>query len=198
MELWNHKERQEGPPYQKLRDECIHWIKLLLSVVCVTEKNAHLHLQKFLAPVEGSIIKDKKCQKYIMSHVMKKTINKFPKLSIQMFFALYKSFKIWPITVSLNYHSPICSSMHCPFYLFSTITHSSIYLFSTIIHSSMYIFQSIHSSINALSILPAVYVSTVIHSSVCTSFIHQLIYSPIICLPFLCHPSLSQSIHSLI
>ena len=148
IELWNHKERQEGPSYQVLRDECIHWIKLLLSVVRVTKKNAHLHLQKFLAPEEGSIINDKKCQKYIMSYIMKKTKKNFPKLSIQMFFALYKSFKIWPITVSLNYHSPICSSMHCPFYLFSTITHSSIYLFLTIIHSSIYIFQSnIHSSI---------------------------------------------------
>ena len=134
IELWNHKKKQEDPPYQELRDECIHWIQLLLSVVCVTEENAHLHLQRFLAPEEGSIVNDKKCQKYIISQVVKETKNNFPKLSIQMFFALYKSFKIWPIKVSLDYHSTIYSSMHCPFYLFSTIIHSSIYLFQHNIH----------------------------------------------------------------
>ena len=149
MELFDNKENKH--PYRDLREECFKWIKLLFNVVSVTDENAHLHLQKFLAPNEGSIVNDEECRSYIISQVVEKAKYSFPKLSIEMFFSLYKSLNIWPNAVSLSYHPPIYSCMHCPFYLFSTIIHSSIYLFQ-----SLSIHPSIYSISTPLFILPSV------------------------------------------
>ena len=99
-ELWNRKGWHKGPQHKDFRDECFNWMKLLLSTVRVTEPNAHLLLKKFLAPKRGSVVADNNFRNHIVRLILEETKNSFPNLTVQMFFLLYKSFRIWPITVS--------------------------------------------------------------------------------------------------
>ena len=86
--------------YEDFRGECFKWMKLLLGTVRVTEPNAHLLLKKFLAPKRGSVIADNNFRSHIVRLILEETENSFPYLTVQMFFLLYKSLRIWPITVS--------------------------------------------------------------------------------------------------
>ncbi len=72
---------------------------LLLSTVCLTDSNAPQLLRKFLSPKWDSIIADREYRNSTVQLILEETKRRFPELTIQRFFPLYKAYRIWPILV---------------------------------------------------------------------------------------------------
>lgn len=68
----------------------------------MTDPNAHVLLKKFLSPKRGSVIADSKYRSVMVNHIIEETRTKFPDLSIQQFYTLYRNYRIWPIPVSME------------------------------------------------------------------------------------------------
>ena len=112
-ELWNSKVWCKGPRHEEFRDRCLKWIKLLLDTVRVIEPDACLNFKKFLNPKKrGSVIADKTFRNDIVRQILEEIRKSFPKLTVSMFFALYKELKIYPIAVSLTMYASIYTSIH--------------------------------------------------------------------------------------
>ena len=99
-ELWNKKRWNKGEQHNDFRAECLKWMMLLLGIVRMTDPNASQLLKKFLAPKRGSVIADKDFRSHIVQVILEETRKSFPNLTIQLFFPLYKAYRIWPIPVS--------------------------------------------------------------------------------------------------
>lgn len=67
----------------------------------ITNPDAHQLLKKFLAQKRNSVTADREYRSVMVDHVVHETREKFPELSIQQFFMLYKPYRIWPIPVSV-------------------------------------------------------------------------------------------------
>ena len=110
---------------QAFDPECIKWLLLLLQLVDVTGDNPAVYLRRFLLGRTGVVKKYRQditkyvrdsfmiCNKEFLIdilpfiQVIEVVHRNFPRLTVQQFFPLYKSFHIWPTTVKeceLVYH----------------------------------------------------------------------------------------------
>ena len=99
-DLWYKRGWNKGEQHTDFRAEILKWLKLLLSVVKLTDPNAPSLLKKFLGNKRNSIVTDPEFRKSVTDQVLEDTRKNFNLLSIQQFFILYKSFRIWPLNVS--------------------------------------------------------------------------------------------------
>ena len=98
--VWYDRHWNKGEQHKDFRIEILKWLKLLLSVVKITDPNAPPLLKKFLGFNRNSVIIDPEFRKSITDQILADTRNNFYILSIQQFFILYKSFRIWTLNVS--------------------------------------------------------------------------------------------------
>ena len=98
-ELWSRRGWHKGEQHKDFRNECLKWLKLLLQTVKVTDPSAPQLLKKFLAQRRHSVVADQEFRYNIVKQILEDTRKSFSSLSIQLFFTLYKSFRIWPIDV---------------------------------------------------------------------------------------------------
>ena len=99
-DIWYSRQWNKGEQHKDFRIEILKWLKLLLSVVKLTDPNAHSLLKKFLGVKRNSIVTDAEFRKSITDQILEDTRKNFHLLSIQQFFVLYKSFRIWPLNVN--------------------------------------------------------------------------------------------------
>ena len=107
-DLWYKRGWNKGEQHTDFRAEILKWLKLLLSVVKLTDPNAPSFLKKFLGHKRNSIVTDPEFRKSVTDQVLEDTRKNFNLLSIQQFFILYKSFHIWPLNVSEIEALPFC------------------------------------------------------------------------------------------
>ena len=99
MEIWKHRGWHVGELHNDFCSECLVWLKLLLSIVKMTDPSAPNLLRKFLIQRRGNIVTDREFSCHIVNQILEDTHKNFHLLSIQQFFVLYKNFRIWPIEV---------------------------------------------------------------------------------------------------
>ena len=110
-ELWNKRGWQSGESHKDFRNVCYKWLSLLLGTVRPSDPNASVLLKRFFAQRRNSIVSDSEFRQQMTKQVLEETRKNFPDLTIQMFFSLFKTFCIWPLSVSLETYK-------CLFYLF--------------------------------------------------------------------------------
>ena len=114
--VWYDRHWNKGEQHSDFRVEILKWLKLLLSVVKLTDPNAPSLLKKFLGMNRNSIVTDPEFRKSVTDQILHDARKNFHILSIQQFFTLYKSFRIWPLNVNeYNYKSycVVCKTIHC-------------------------------------------------------------------------------------
>ena len=108
-DLWYKRGWNKGEQHTDFRAEILKWLKLLLSVVKLTDPNAPSLLKKFFGHKRNSIVTDPQFRKSVIDHVLENTRRNFNLLSIQQFFILYKSLRIWPLNVrKLKHCCSVC------------------------------------------------------------------------------------------
>ena len=100
MELWRKRGWNEGEQHTDFRAEVFKWLKLLLSVVKLTDPDAPLLFKKFFGQKRHSIVTDTEFCQSVFDQVLEDTRRNFSILSIRQFCNLYKLFRVWPLNVS--------------------------------------------------------------------------------------------------
>ena len=113
-DLWHKKKWNEGKRHDAFKNECCNWMLLLLQTFHIIDASAPLLLKKFLEPKKGSILTDEYVCNFITNKILEKAKQSFPVLTIEVFFPLFKTHPIWPLSVSQPFES--CSIKEFKFF----------------------------------------------------------------------------------
>ena len=96
VELRKKKEWNKQKHDETFRAECFRWIVLMFSTINLTDQIAPELLGKFLFPNKGSILSDRRFREDVVRMILEKVEENFQKLTVYLFFPLFKKDRIWP------------------------------------------------------------------------------------------------------